>query len=262
MEAIPILLIIAAAGVARGWYGIRNWCPHCNKWNGLKKIDSEHHRTETRYRTETLRDSSRDGSGRTYRTRERQIKVPYNVDFYKVLFECKSCHKQVQKILRSGQYFKEAGIFFGVCAFVIVYGFNQNKTQNENKVESPQTQSSASSVNENANETKLEENEIPVTIDTTSVSAKEESQPEIIKTDNVTPPQQEEIKTNANENVQTENETKPIQQNEEIKITKETPEYKRIEYAISMLKRGKNIDEIVDSTFLSKHQVKKLKRNL
>ena len=267
MEVTQILLIVASALVARGWYGVRKWCPHCNKWNGLKKIDSEYHRTETRYRTETLKDSSKDAHGRTYRTRDRQVKVPYNVDFYKVLFECNKCHKQTVKILRSNQYFKEAGIFFGVCAFIIVYATNQNKTQNKNE----NSQSQNSSVDSLSNkEMNTEQNSIPIVVANPDSSPKEETitaqidssqiKTEILQSNNITQPE-EEIK-NTNQSIQTKKEIIPTSQNEQIKITKETPEYKRAEYAISMLQRGKDIDEVVDSTFLSKHQVKKIKRNL
>ena len=50
--------------------------------------------------------------------------------------------------------------------------------------------------------------------------------------------------------------------NNPIIITKETPEYKRVSAAVEMLKRGKSIEEVMDSTYLTKHQIKKLKKDI
>jgi hypothetical protein len=57
------------------------------------------------------------------------------------------------------------------------------------------------------------------------------------------------------------NDTISSKPKEVLKITKETPEYKRMVVAVEMLKRGKSIKEVADSTFLTKHQVKKLKQD-
>ena len=261
METTLILFIITSAILSIGWYGFRKMCPICHRWNGLKKIYSEHDRTETRHRTETRRETLIDSHNRVKGYKDKQVDVPYNVVFNRVTFKCsnKNCNERVQLTMINGKYIKEAGMAF-ILTFIILFGAfrpnkNKNVITNQNNVADTLSNYSKTNVQKiNVSPAKKSSNGNAKTenSDLTSLAS---SNGDTKSGNNAS--QQKEVK------MEIPNE-KPNDVQVSIKrtfITAESPESLKRELAFEMLKRGKNVDEIADSTFLSKSQIRKLRRN-
>lgn len=258
METTPILLIIASIFLSVGWFGFRKMCPYCHRWNGLKKINSDHERDETRYKTKTISTTIKDKYGRVTGTNEKQESVPYNVSYYKVTFRCKSCNQQVQRTMRNGKYLKEAAVVFILSLILLFIAFKPNV----DFMESDYTNSVKNQNNtvKTLTNTTRKKNSVTKDIPKKSeitVDLKPATKSKPIENDTKSEVQQNELqKENINVN------QKSIQETQKQIITQETPENIKMELATKMLSRGKSINVIADSTFLNKKEIRKLKRNL
>lgn len=237
-----VIFIVISFLIAFGWYGIRRICPSCYRWNGLKIINNEHQRTETRYKTQTKTEVENDSRGFTVST-EKPFQKAYTVNFYTVTFECSHCHRKTQRILRNGKYLKESGIILLVCLALVYSAFNNKEVDKPN-------QNSNAFV---ADSTSFDSNRNDRVINETSESYNEPNVPEPQKAD-VT------IEKTKDESLISDNEK--VLEKVSVIITKESPEDLKTQLAKELLKQGLSIKIIADSTFLSKGKIRKLKRTL
>lgn len=258
METTQILIIISSVFLSIAWYGIRKMCPNCHRWNGLKRISSDHERTDTRYRTETVTTTKKDKYGKITGSFEKQESVPYNVSFYKVTFKCKSCNQQVQRTMRNGRYLQEAAVVLILSLFLLFFAFKPNidNTEPVNTNSVKNSNNTVETFDKKSQEKDLNTKDVQTKAKIT-VNTKPETTSKTIENVQKNESQKNELeKGNINEN------QKSAQVIQKQIITQETPEYIKKGLAITMLSQGKNIDEIADSTFLAKKEIRKLKRNL
>jgi hypothetical protein len=207
--------------------------------------------SSTEHSWQTVKDIHRDKRGTETGTTERQIQVSHNINYYEVTYRCKdkNCPGERSKKIRSRErFFNDALGVFLLCIVLLysVVDSNRNKTVNaiqddnrnqNNIVEplSPQSNINQSKPKELSNKKSLKEDE-----NSTKTSPSQTNSENITSNDN-------------SNNVQV--------ISKKIVITEETPEYIRRGLAIEMLNRGKEIDEIADSTYLTKREIRKLRRN-
>lgn len=252
METIQILLIIASIFLSIAWFGFRRMCPNCHRWNGLKRINSAHERDETRYRTETKSTTKKDKYGRITGSYEKQESVPYNVSYYKVTFRCKSCNQQVQRTIRNGKYLKESAIVFILSLILLFIAFKPNVDfTNPVNTNSAKSQNNTPQTITNNSQDKITGTKDLPTKKKIPVDSKPETKSKPIENDIKIEVQTKEVQEENQKSVQ-----------EKLIISQETPEYVKMELATKMLAHGKRVDEIADSTFLTKKEIRKLKRNL
>ena len=260
MEKIQILLIIASFLLSVGWFGYRKTCPYCHRWNGLKRINSDYARTETKYRTENVTITKKDQYGRITGTFEKQESVPYSVSYYKVTYRCKRCNREIQRTIRNGKYLKEAAILFIVCLIILFKVFNPETHKiAAKKKDGLKSQNNIDNyLKNNSNPSDLSIKEIP-----SKKNSPNKSQPQTLsetneKTTNVVSSQKE---SSENTSIDIKQIDKQVL-NKQIIITEETPDYLKRELALKMLTEGKSIHEIADSTFLAKKEIRKIKRSI
>jgi len=268
METILILLVIASIIPAIGWYGFRKMCPICHRWNGLKKIYSEHERTETRHRTETRKETLTDRQGRVKGYKDYKVDVPYNVVYNKVTFKCsnKNCNERVQLTMRNGKYEKEAGFVFILTLILIFSAFSPNKeksVKDNNNVISNQyntvdtlsnySKTNVSKVNDYSSKKSSNGDAKP---ENSNLSSKASSNGDAEFENSASQPKELVIES------PTEKPNNAQVSSKQTVITAESPEYLKRELAFEMLKRRKDVEEIADSTYLSKSQIRKLRRNI
>jgi len=261
MTHLAILTFIGS--LLLGWviytYGKR--CRDCGKWNALVYQNKDFLRTELRERKETYTDMRwKDSHGRETRSRTRTRYVPYNVNVYKKHYQCKYCESYYsQQFEGSNGLGHGAGttVFWGLIVSGIMLFIGSNK-EHENSGNNNQT---TNTIQRERNENKPKKGKMePISKDDSEIENKPQKDTSVKNYENLETriePKNEDEKINNGKEIETTQSPKL-----EMKITEETPEGIRIEYAISMLQRNKSIAEVVDSTFLSKHQVKKLRRNL
>ncbi len=259
METTQILLIIASIFLSVGWFGFRKMCPNCHRWNGLKRINSDHERDETRYRTETVSTTKKNEYGRVTGTFEKQESVPYNVSFYKVTYRCKSCKQQIQRTMRNGKYLKEAVILFIICLIIFFIAFNPEINSIEPNIEnSPKNQNSINNDLQNSPNPKDSKiSKIP-----SKTASLKKSQPQPLPNTHEKPTNIESSQKELGNARNNEKQSEEQAISKQIIITEETPNNFKRELAIKMLTQGKKINEIADSTFLTKKEIRKLKRTI
>lgn len=259
METTQILLITISVFISIAWFRYRKRCPHCRRWNGLKSISSEFANSKKINTTKTVKDIHTDKHGFTTGTTERQVDDSYKVNYYTVTYSCKSCPQQTKKTIRKGKYLKEAVIVFIISFIILFIAFNpeiykidpniKNGIKSQNNIDD--------NLKKSSNSTDLNIKAIP-----SKPASPKKLQPQPLtnineKTTNVEPSQMELENASINKKQNAEQ-----AQNKQIIITEETPDYLKKELALKMLTRGKSINEISDSTFLAKKEIRKLKRSI
>ncbi|HAH22805.1 MAG TPA: hypothetical protein DCL77_03410 [Prolixibacteraceae bacterium] len=247
METIQILLVIGAIILSIVWYRFRKRCPSCHKWNGLKKINTNHERTETRYRTETVKSTKSNKYGHVTGFVEKKESVPYHVNFYRITYKC-SCGYEISRIEQEWKLLREVGIL--LLIFLIIIGaLSSKKTnyKNENKDDIS---------NQNNNALPLS-NYPKAKVSKVSDFTSEKPAIEDLKSVNNEPKQKE-----LDNEIPIEKPNDAQVGNKRTVITAESYEYLKRGLAVEMLKRGKDIDEISDSTYLPKSLIRKLRRNI
>lgn len=236
MNSTLILIVSAGVIISVLWYGLRRTCRSCHSFFGLKKIGEEHHRSETRYRSETKTTVYKNRHGQKTGTKETQESVPYQVHYYKVTYRCSKCGNQFQRVERSGRHLKEAGGLFFIVVLVIggIVGKENKKNQQDDSQTTPVQQEQVEQTN---TETKQD------------VYNSEENKVESTNLDTV---QNQTVEESTSENISNE---PVIVANQ---VTRESSQMVKIQLAKEMIGRGKSIDEIADSTYLPKKKIKSL----
>lgn len=262
MGATQILIAIAGIILYIGWYRFSRRCPNCHHWNSLKKKDRVFAGSSTEYRWETEKSINKDKRGNEIGTSEVKRKVPYNIDHYKVTYHCK-CGYELSKTVRSRElFFKDAWaifLLFIILSFAI-FDSNRNKILNSNTNQnniadtlSNYSKTNVTKVNDFSPKKSSDEDAKSKNSD---LSSKASTKGDAESGNSASQPKELEIES---PNVKPNN--AQVKRPQTV-ITAESPEYLKRELAFEMLKRGKEVDEISDSTFLSKIQIRKLRRNI
>ena len=265
MGTTQILAAIAGIILYIGWYRFSKRCPSCHNWNTLKKINREFLAYDTIQSTKIMKETKYSPTGRIINTVEKEVPVQRNVPIYKVTYKCKNCGQQVPRTERGGKFLREAGILIIILIILIgAFSSNKNKSENGNKnVISNQNNSidtlsnysktKVSKVNDNsAKKSSIGD----AKSENSNLSSKASSNGDA-ESGNSVSAQKELENESPNEKL---NNAQVI--SKQTVITTESPEYLKRELAFEMLKRGKDVDEIADSTYLSKSQIRKLRRNI
>ncbi|MEI6556375.1 MAG: hypothetical protein WCL70_12365 [Paludibacter sp.] len=240
MNTSLILIVCAGVIISVLWYGFRKMCSSCHTLFSLKKVGEEHHRSETRYRTETHKDVEKDRSGNIIKTIEKKVQVPYEVHFYNVTYRCSKCGYQFQRVERSGKHLKEAGGLFLIVVLVIggIVGKENKKNQQDETQTTPvqQEQVEQSNTEPKQNVYNTDQNS-EKSINTDTVGAR--SVQDVSTDNNIKEPA---ISTN--------------------QVTRESSQMLKIQLAKEMIGRGKSEDEIADSTYLPRNKIKSLMQSV
>jgi len=131
MSSTTILISIGCTILSIVWYGLRKMCPKCHRWNGLKKIEKEHHHQEERFRNVTKTTVHKDKYGNKIGSTERQEQEKYHVTYYTYKYQCNKCGHGRIRIHQSGKYIKEAAVIF-IAVFLCSAYFVENKDEVKN----------------------------------------------------------------------------------------------------------------------------------
>ena len=250
--AVALLLVVSVI-----WRRFLKRCSSCGKWNALYESDRVF--DEYKWRKKIYKTTHKDSKGRVTGTTEREGRERYRMD--KVTIECRNCDSAYTRRYEEGKHIGDGGISLFVTGLIIIgiYSFighvgsakpNQNnssttneqlKNNNTNKPDPPPKINR--SVNDIDSSPRHQESASP---DSNSIVAK-----------TVTIPK--EAPQITKESI--DREESPLRNvTSEQNITEETPENIRVELAKSMLERGKSVDEVEDSTYLTKRQIRKIRR--
>ena len=237
------IIIISSFIIAYGYWGLRKMCFKCFRWNGLKILRNEHSHYETRYRTKEHRTTIRDKHQNIIGYKDEPVQESYTVNYNQVTFGCSKCHQQIQRTLRPFQYIIETVVVFIICYAIL---FNEihpkkqksksnNNTEINSTNESNQSTSDQSSAKNNLNKKSKQQNQI-ISVD----------------------------KDNSSNQSSMNNDTSTNSKIDKNSIVDETniPNDLNIKHAIGMLKRDKSVRDIMDSTNLSRKEIRQLRRQL
>lgn len=237
------IVIIPSILIAFCYWGLRKMCLNCFRWNGLRKTDNDTF-TKTEYANSNQRVDIYDKNN-NYKGHEiRQIQKAINIKYEKVTFECIKCKKTDKRILRPYQYFKEALVVFIIFYVIFLHLVNPPKEKKEilhgneynaynNRNQSLPRYSSDTYEMKNGSNNKIE------------AKSKIENTESIAENNNTN----NKIEETINHSTKLSEIDNLIKQD-------------NINIAIDMLRRGKSIGKIKDSTRLTRREIKEIKKEL
>ena len=234
------IILIPSILIAYGYWGLRKMCFTCFRWNGLKVISNVHSHSETRYRTKEQRTTLRDKNYNIVGYKDEPVQESYTVNYNQVTFECSKCHRQTQRTLRPYQYFIETAVVFILCYAILFSKVHPKEQKSESNNET--VSNSYNGTNQSSS------SHSSVTYDLSNKSKHQHKSNPINNNNSAN-------QTSTDKDTTTNSESSTVAETEASNDV-------NVKKAIDMLKRDKSVGDIMDSTNLSRKEIRQIRRQL